>query len=181
MATYIPLFPEHMALNQAYLKIMDDHNLDRQKQWYLPYLQEEFGHLTVNDVLKLGYLIKQWDNQVTLGFLVTGTITNLILEQVENEPRSCKELLIKLPRHLKLASQDLKSQLAYLYNFNKIQVFVPPGSAITFIISDGPDHTKDHPVEKILDRLYFFSDRIEQKFAYLMPYDDTINELNQLV
>lgn len=185
MATHIPLFPTYnqvsLGENDAYLGLVDEYILDRRTQWTIDELIDKYGEVSYRELAVNKIVIRKTQGVVTLAFLISGSTSENILELVKNEPFSLIELMISLPQHLKLSSSELKNQLAFLYNFGKIQSFTTTATALTFVVSDGPDHSPEHPIEKALDRIYHFADRLEANLAYTVNQEATLGEFVKLV
>lgn len=172
MATHIPLHPFNLGDNDAYLFLVEGFIHDRLDTWQLPELEYEFGKISLDELFKENVITLKRDSDFgQLTFRVSGSLPQFILELVTDEPKSFPELLKEVNKIQVCSSNQLKNYLSYLYNFNLIQDFVPPAQAITFIAIEGDDS-----MEKELDMIYRFADRLETKCIYQMNNEENLAE-----
>jgi hypothetical protein len=176
MAFHFSLYPTGLGNNKCYLFIMEAFTQDQLESWNVYSLYKDFGKDEVEILINLGFLIKERNQQVSLPFNLLGSPANIILEFVTREIYSFTELLVKLPKHMKISSKRLRNYLLFLTNFNLIQIFPWPNSGITCVAVDGQDH-----MEKLLDYGFCLSDKLETQYIYQADPCEGTEELAALM
>ena len=171
MAIRLPLYPNDLGRNNAYLWLMDEY--PQSDKWHLETLYDKFAAKDVEELIDEMVVTVKRDDQVVLSFCYNGTIPHSIIRYVESEILSFPEVAGKFPRAARCSSSRLKTWLTFLSNFKKIQYFIAPCSTLTAITTD------DFPDEKI-DRIFCYSSDMEPKIVYQMDTDEGASELARL-
>jgi hypothetical protein len=179
MAVHIPRFPFEEEDNDLYHHIQEVYIDDHIDTWRVDELIDLYGKVSLDEMIKDGLLWRVRDDCVKLTFKITGHLNQTIVKYVNREWHTFHEMLDKFPKHLKCSSNNLKSYLSYLADFNEVQIVTLPGCAITILGADGPNGGPKF-IEDSLDLLFEFSGDMETRFVYQMPIDEGVSELNKI-
>lgn len=168
MAVHIPDFPYNLANNPAYRMIRDDYDSTGTYQWNSFDLVRKFGNHYLRELQRDDFFVlNEYDYQLKASFRILSSTSSLILKEASKRIISFNDLKARLPDHLKVDGK-LKHMLAFMLNFNQIQVFIPPSSGLTYIALEGFEEIEDY-----LNEIYEWCDYLEEPYRYqLEPTTD---------
>jgi hypothetical protein len=177
MAHHMNLFAKELGTNDCYLEMIKGHLEDGIINWNYDNLLYEYGKVSVREILDCGFIGTQKRGEIaTLSFAIPGTVPSLIVKMLSKEICYFQDIHDRLPQKTQCTISQLRDILVFLLNFEIIQIFPLPASAVTCItINNNED------IELEIDNLFKFSDRVEREYLFHVGSEDEVREMHKVL
>lgn len=177
MAMHVGLFAGDLGTNDCYLDLIEIYLQDGITNWNYDNLLYEYGRVSVREIMDFGFLGTQKRGEVaSLTFAIPGTIPALLVKMLSKEICFFDDIFNRLPKKTQCTVSQLRDILVFLLNFELIQIFPLPASAVTCITINN-----DERIEKEIDHMFQFSDRIEREYLFHVGSEDEVREMNRVL
>ena len=142
----VPPYPFDFARNRAYQHLMETYQT--QWTWDLRALKRLGGSDFADQIVAAGFLCVSRSEHCRLSFNVTGTVPSLVILEVAEQVRSMEDVRNSIGEVRRPTKAAFKHLISFLDNFNQVQCFTDPITAMTVLGDVGPNG------ERLFDQLY---------------------------